>query len=81
MSAEYYRRMPLCEPLAKRAMIGAAYWLDCSPHEHTETDALIVAHYARLASERIAELEKQLAEKNDVIAGLRALHGDLQNRT
>jgi hypothetical protein len=62
VSAEYYRRMPLCDALTKRALIGCAYWLDCSLHERTEVDAEIVAHYARLAADRIAELERQVAD-------------------
>ena len=35
----------------KRAMIGASYWLDCSPHEQTPEDALaqldLVAYLTR----------------------------------
>jgi hypothetical protein len=72
MSAEFYRNMPLCDALTKRALIGCAYWLDCSPHERAEVDAEIVAHYARLAAERIAELEKRVADLSTEGSQLRA---------
>lgn len=71
MSAEFYRNMPLCDALTKRALIGCAYWLDCSPHERSEVDAEIVAHYARLAAQRIAELEKQVADLSTPFGQLR----------
>lgn len=57
-----YRAMPLCAELAERAATGFSYWLDASPHERTEEDGEIVAHYARLAFERLAEQEKALRE-------------------
>lgn len=57
-----YRAMPLNSELAERAMTGAAYWLDASPHERTEEDGEIVAHYARLAHAKLAEQEAALRE-------------------
>jgi hypothetical protein len=39
------------------AKASAAYWLDCSEHEQTPEDAKILACYARLAIDRIVELE------------------------
>ncbi len=59
---EKYRAMPLCDDLTKRAATGWSYWLDASPHERTEEDGEIVAHFARLASERLAAQEKALRE-------------------
>lgn len=43
--------------LRQRAIGSAAYWLDCSPHERTEEDGIWLAKYARVAIERIVELE------------------------
>lgn len=41
--------------LAHRAAIAAAYWLDCSPHERTEQDGVILARYARMKlAERVS---------------------------
>jgi hypothetical protein len=42
------------------AIGAAAYWLDCSEHEQTPEDAKILARYARLAIDRIVELETAL---------------------
>jgi hypothetical protein len=39
--------------MAKRAIIGATYWLDCSPHEHTAEDALAMARFVRMISDRV----------------------------
>jgi hypothetical protein len=44
------------------AIGAAAYWLDCSEHEQTPEDAKILARYARLAIDRIVELETALAK-------------------
>jgi hypothetical protein len=46
--------------LRDRAIGSAAYWLDCSEHEQTPEDAKILARYARLAINRIVELETAL---------------------
>lgn len=63
-----YRAMPLCKDLTERASVGWSYWLDCSPHERTEADGLIVAHYARLAHERVHNLETALHEAERFMA-------------
>lgn len=39
--------------MAQRAIIAAAYWLDCSPHERTEADGLAMARFVRLVSARV----------------------------
>ena len=54
--------MPLCEALDERAAVACAYWLDCSPHERTEDDGLLAAHYARLASSQLAVQAHALRE-------------------
>jgi protoporphyrinogen oxidase len=55
----------------ERVRIAAAYWLDCSPHEQTTADGVILARYARYAMELLAEkeltitsLQKQLSQSN-----------------
>jgi hypothetical protein len=41
--------------LTQRAIIAAAYWLDCSAHERTEEDGIILARYARMKlAERVS---------------------------
>lgn len=59
---EKYLAMPLGDALASRAATGWSYWLDASPHERTEEDGMIVAHYARLAFEKLAKQEAALRE-------------------
>jgi len=39
----------------KRAMIGVAYWLDCSPHEQTPEDAVAMAKFIRMIAPRVGE--------------------------
>ena len=41
----------------ERVIVAAAYWLDCSPHERTEADGVILARYARKAMEEIIQLK------------------------
>lgn len=43
----------MTEQELQRADTGAAYWLDCSPHERTEADGLIVAQAYRELRQRI----------------------------
>lgn len=63
-----YRAMPLSDALTSRAATGWTYWLDCSPHERTEEDGLIVAHYARLACDKLAKQEAALREAERFMA-------------
>jgi hypothetical protein len=42
-----------------RAFVAMAYWLDCSPHEWTVEDGMIIAQYARLAAETIEQYKLQ----------------------
>ncbi len=41
----------------ERVAVAVAYWLDCSPHERTEADGIILARYARMAMEKIESLK------------------------
>ena len=61
-AVDRYRELPLCIELEERAAVGWSYWLDCSPHERTEDDGLIVAHYARLANRKLVEQAHALRE-------------------
>lgn len=44
----------------ERVRVAAAYWLDCSPHERTEADGIILARYARMAMEKLELAAKAL---------------------
>ncbi len=65
---EKYRSLPLGDELNERAMTGIAYWLNASPMERTEEDGMIVAHFARLAYERMCEQETALREAERFMA-------------
>jgi hypothetical protein len=63
--------------LRDRAIGAAAYWLDCSEHEQTPEDAKVLARYARLAINRIVEIEK--FDREEVFrAGYQFAWGDLR---
>jgi len=61
LSNEELTKIALTRELTdERVAIAAAYWLDCSPHERTEADGIILARYARMAMGKIARLEEIL---------------------
>lgn len=55
------------ESMKERAAVASAYWLDCSPHEHTEEDGLVMAIYIRKVMPVMDKLLKMLAEKQEQI--------------
>lgn len=38
--------------IASRAIVGAEYWLQCSPHEQTHEDAMAMAAFVRVVGSR-----------------------------
>lgn len=67
-AVQKYRDLPLCIELEERAAVAWSYWLDCSPHERTEDDGMIVAHYARLANTKLAQQAHALREAERFLA-------------
>lgn len=47
----------------ERVAVAAAYWLDCSPHERTEADGIILARYARKAMVELIEAQQTIARQ------------------
>ncbi|MEK4360866.1 hypothetical protein NYE48_28055 [Paenibacillus sp. FSL M7-1455] len=55
------------ESMKERAAVASAYWLDCSPHEHTEEDGLVMAIYIRKVMPVMERLLTMLSEKQEEI--------------
>lgn len=60
----------------ERVAIAAADWLDCSPHERTEADGVILARYARKAMKELTEAQQTIDRLTEALGSARSTMED-----